>query len=53
MGAVMTIEELWTCEGCEEQGIIQDEIVEYYLPVGLLRLCLECGPEENYDNLRR
>jgi hypothetical protein len=45
----MTITELWTCEGCEVRGTIQDEIVEYYLPAGLLRLCYNCGPDSRQD----
>jgi len=41
------------CEGCgDECG--DDEAAFYTLPtVGRVRLCLECGPEENRDELRR
>lgn len=50
---MMTMEALATCAGCGEEGIFDDEVFEYDLPIGPALLCLECGPEENYDNLRR
>lgn len=52
----MIIEDTYTCIGCGEDEFISDEITLYTLPIydGFLApLCLNCGPEENYDNLRR
>lgn len=49
-----TIGELVTCVGCGEEGIFADEIFMYYLePLESpwQALCLNCGPEENYENL--
>lgn len=51
---MMNMEVLTTCAGCGEEGIFDDEVFEYDLPIiGPALLCLDCGPEENYDNLRR
>jgi len=41
------------CSGCRQE-CEDDEAAFYTLPtVGRVRLCLECGPEENRDELRR
>jgi hypothetical protein len=41
-----------SCEGCDEGGfILADEVFLYDLPIGLIPLCLNCGPEENYAEL--
>lgn len=39
------------CDGCEEQAE-ETERHHYSLPeAGTVALCLECGPEENYQEL--
>lgn len=47
-------DQLLECLGCGESGILSDEILYYDLPTTedvLTPLCLNCGPEENYEDL--
>jgi hypothetical protein len=41
----------WECEGCDQHGIADDEVFKYEFDHGTYILCLNCGPEENYENL--
>lgn len=48
--------DLVKCDGCEEDGFLfGDEVFLYELPDGegsmMVPLCLNCGPEENYEDL--
>jgi hypothetical protein len=54
------IEELVECAACGEGGLLGDEVFFYDLPMDeteggptIFPFCLDCGPEENYDNLMR
>lgn len=51
----MIIEDTYVCAGCGEDGFLSDEIAVYTLPIydESHTLCLNCGPEENYENLER
>lgn len=51
-----TYEDTYNCIECGTEGFLFDEIMLYDLPIHdgfLAPLCLNCGPEENYENLER
>lgn len=37
---------LKVCNGCDKTGFVEDELFVYDLPIGLVWLCLNCGPDE-------
>jgi hypothetical protein len=48
------VENLDQCHGCQSWGIVGDEVYIYDLDepgFNQVPLCLDCGPEENYENL--
>lgn len=54
----MKPDDLVVCAGCGDEGYLADEVFFYELPVGgaegefsLVLLCLDCGPEENREEL--
>ena len=57
---MITAGEIATCAACGESGMLDDEIFFYDLPLDeteggstTFPFCLDCGPEENYENLER
>jgi hypothetical protein len=57
---MITAGEIVACAACEESGMFGDEIFLYELPLDeteggptMFPFCLDCGPEENYENLER
>ena len=54
---MIDVDRLIQCDGCQEWGILDDEIDIYDLSddpaLRQVPLCLNCGPEENYENLAR
>lgn len=55
-----TTGELVACAACGESGEFADEVFLYDLPMDeteggptIFPFCLDCGPEENYEDLER
>ena len=54
----LTSGDIIECAACGEEGEFEDEIFLYDLPIDDIEggptsfpFCLDCGPEENYENL--